>query len=459
MKPVLACILACVCMASVSQAELSRPNILFILADDQRNDTLGCAGDPIVQTPNIDRLAAEGVRFKNAFVTTAICAASRASILTSLAERTHGYTFGAPPVPRRFTESTYPALLRKAGYLTGFIGKFGANYEGFDEAGLFDVFHERDRPYLKKQEDGSLRHIDEINTEQAIDILEAAPAGRPFCLSVSFSSPHGEDGDLENHYPCIDAVKGLYEDITFPAPRLSDPAIFDAHPDFLKESMNRVRYHWRWDTPEKYQKNMRAYYRMLSGVDVMIGRVLEALKRRGLADNTVVIYMADNGYYMGNRGFSGKWSHYEESLRVPLIIRDPRVPGGRVVDAMALNLDIAPTLLEIAGLNVPAHYQGRSLAPLLGGDAPADWRTSFYAEHRMDHKQIPKWEGIRNTRYVYARYDEQTPPYEFLHDLYADPDQLTNLAGDANHETVMRAMRSKCEAERDRCLAARQPQP
>lgn len=459
MKMVLAGFLFVLGAAGHAAADVTRPNILFILADDQRNTTLGCAGDAIVQTPHIDSLAKEGVRFSNAFVTTAICAASRASILTGLTERTHGYTFGEPPVPRPFTEAAYPALLRKAGYRTGFVGKFGANYEGFEEAAMFDVFHDRDRPYVKKQADGSTRHVDEINTEQAIQFLDSTSAGQPFCLSVSFSSPHGEDGDLENHFPCIDAVKGMYEDVTFPAPRLGDPAIFDAHPTFLKESMNRVRYHWRWDTPEKYQKNMRAYYRMLSGVDVMVGRMLEALKERDLADNTIIVYMADNGYYMGDRGFSGKWSHYEESLRVPLIIHDPRHPRGAVVDAFALNLDIAPTLLALAGVAIPSHYQGKSLLPVLVGEKPADWRTSFYAEHRMNHLQIPKWEGIRDTRYVYARYDAQSPPYEFLHDLQTDPDELKNLAGDPEHETILQEMRSQCDEERERFLAARQSEP
>ncbi|MCP4640791.1 MAG: sulfatase-like hydrolase/transferase, partial [bacterium] len=164
------------------------PNILFFLIDDQRNTTLGCAGDPIVQTPNIDRLAQNGVMFRNAFVTTSICAASRASIMTGLTERTHGYTFGKPPVPEPFTKTAYPALLRQAGYRTGFFGKFGAKYQGLKEAGLFDAFESRDRPYLRKQKDGRIRHIDEMNTEQAVDFVRSSSADTPFCLSVSFSS-------------------------------------------------------------------------------------------------------------------------------------------------------------------------------------------------------------------------------------------------------------------------------
>src|SRR5690606_33831358 len=146
--------------------------------------------------------------------------------------------------------------------------------------------------------------------------------------------------------------------------------IFERHPEFLQTSMNRERYFWRWDTPEKYQTNMRAYFRMISGIDHAIGRVLDELERLGLAENTIIVYAADNGYYMGNRGFAGKWSHYEESLRVPLIVCDPRLPAdrrGKVVEAMALNIDLAPTFLAYAGATIPENYQGRSLVPLAAG--------------------------------------------------------------------------------------------
>ncbi|MCP4642110.1 MAG: sulfatase-like hydrolase/transferase, partial [bacterium] len=248
----------------------------------------------------------------------------------------------------------------------------------------------------------------------------------------------------------------LYADVTFPEPRLGNPAIFEDQPEFLRTSMNRERYFWRWDTPEKYQKNMRAYYRLISGVDVMVGRVLKELEAQGLADNTVIIYAADNGYYMADRGFAGKWSHYEESLRVPLIVFDPRRPKKRTVDAMALNIDIPATILDYADVPSPTHYQGRSLRPCLDGRPPKDWRTDFFAEHRMVHKLIPKWEGVRDERYVYARYDEQTPAYEFLHDLKRDPDQLTNFVDDPRYKGVLARMRVRCDALRDTYVDAQE---
>ena len=432
-----------------------RPNILFLLVDDQRNDTLGCAGHSIVRTPHVDGLAARGVRFENAFVTTSICAASRASILTGLTERSHGYTFGTPPICKDDVESSYPARLRDAGYRTGFIGKFGVGVEGKNDSvnAIFDFFKPLSRnPYLKKQADGSTRHTAELAGDFAEQFLAEQQASQPFCLSVSFNAVHAEDGDRRpgiGHYPWPKAVDGLYEDVSIPPPRLAGAEYFDTLPDFLKESLNRERYFWRWDTPEKYQTNMRAYCRMLTGVDRVIGRVLAALEAQGMAGNTVVVYSADNGYYMADRGLAGKWSHFEQSLRVPLIICDPRLPDarrGRVADPMALNIDLPATFLGAAGVEVPEKYQGRSLMPLAEGAAPSDWREDFFCEHLMDHAKIPKWEGVRGKRYVYARYFEQEDGYEFLHDLQRDPDQLLNLAGDAKYAEVLEQMRARCEA-------------
>jgi arylsulfatase A-like enzyme len=436
-----------------------RPNIVFFLIDDQRNDTLGCAGHPILKTPQVDLLAAEGVRFRNTFVTTSICAASRASIFTGLHERTHGYTFGKPPIPADYTGTSYPALLRQAGYRTGFIGKFGVGVTDGAKDEMFDAFTPLNRnPYFHKQPDGSLRHETEVAGDHAIDFIGDNPADQPFCLSISFNAVHAEDSDKEDHYPWPKAVDGMYDDQDMPLPRLNAPAIFEAHPQFLKDSMNRERYFWRWDTPEKYQKNMRAYFRMISGVDRVVGRVRDALKARGLDKNTIVIYTGDNGYYMGNRGFAGKWTHYEESLRVPLIIYDPRLGEslrGQTRDQVALNIDLPATMLAYGGVESPNHYQGRSLTPLMRETSVDGWRTEFFCEHLMEHKAIPKWEGIRGERYVYARYLEQEPVYEFLHDLQTDPEQLTNFAADPAYTETLARMRARCDEMRDACVPAR----
>lgn len=428
------------------------PNIVFILIDDQRNDTLGCAGHPVIRTPQIDTLAAEGTRFRNAFVTTSICAASRASIFTGLYERTHGYTFQAAPLADELVAESYPERLRRAGYRMGFIGKFGIEVTPMALTRMFDTFLPINRtPYWQTLPDGSKIHETDLIAQRAIEFLEKQSEAAPYCLNLSFNAVHAEDGDLENLYPWPPSSDGLYDGVEIPAPRLSSPEIFNAMPDFLKSSENRARFFWCCDATDKYQRNMRAYYRMISGVDSAIGRILSALRRLKLDDNTVVIYAADNGYYMGDRGFSGKWSHFEQSLRIPLIVRDPRLPAsakGRVVDAMALNIDISATLHDFAGLTSPSRQQGRSLRAMLqpgaASDAATAARTDFLCEHLWSTPTIPRWEGVRDTRYVYARYFGVSPAYEFLHDLQTDPDELVNLARDPAQQDVLNRMRTRC---------------
>ena len=440
--------------AALAVAAPARPNILFLFADDQRYDTLGCAGHPIVQTPTIDRLAAQGVRFENAFVTTPVCWVSRSTVLTGQWVRTHGRPDAMPQVKPEALRTLYPVLLGRAGYRTGFFGKWHMQQPpGFDPAQQFDEYERIFRnPYFKTLPDGTRRHETDLICDRGIAFIKSQPKDKPFCLNLWFNAAHAEDGDKRpgiGHHPWPQSADGLYEDITIPPPRLGAPEIFAGQPQFLKESINRTRFFWGYDTPEKYQANLRAYFRMITGIDRAIARVLQALDEAGLADNTIVVYSADNGYYLGDRGFQGKWSHYEESLRVPLIVYDPRLPAaqrGRVVDAMALNVDFAPTFLDWAGVPASAAYQGRSLRPLVNGTPVADWRRAFYCEH-VDLSPTLTWEGIRGERYVYARYFDQQPVFEFLHDLRSDPDELKNFAGNPSYAPVLAQMRATCDAE------------
>lgn len=429
-----------------------RPNIIFFLSDDQRADFLGCAGHPILKTPNIDRLAATGVRFENAFVTTSICAASRATLLTGLWERSHKYTFGTPPIADEITDVSYPVVLKQAGYRTGFVGKFGVGVGKGKTAEMFDSFVPLNRnPYFKKQADGTSRHLTNITGDKAIEFLQTCDAKQPFCLSVSFNAAHAEDSDKENHYPWPPEEDGLYEDATIPPP-LVDVEFWKELPPFFHDAMHRTRWFWRWDTPEKYQHNVKAYYRMITGLDRNIGRVWDVVKQKGWEENTVIIFMGDNGYYKGSRGFAGKWSHFEESLRVPCVIHDPRVTKskqGLVRSEMVLNVDIPATILSLAQATVPTTYQGRDLSPLVKGEPVADWRTDFFCEHLMDRFDIPKYEGVRGSRYVYARYFEKLPEGEFLHDLQTDPQQLKNLVGDPDYSETLERMRKRCDELRE----------
>lgn len=437
--------------ASIVRAD-DPPNIVFFFTDDQTTDTIGCYGNPIVQTPHIDGLAERGVRFENAFVSHSICWVSRTTILTGLTGRSYG-TPGNHDVARpEAVETLYSDILRENGYRTGYFGKWHAKMpKGYRPEAHFDEFEAIGRnPFYKPQPDGSLRHATELIVDRGIEFLKNQPKGKPFALNMWFNACHAEDGDRRpgiGHFPWPRAVDGMYDDVEMYPPRLNDPEIFNAQPDFLKTTINRERYFWRWNTEDKYQTNMRAYYRMVSGIDGAIGRFIEALEEAGLADNTIIVYSADNGYHMGNRGFAGKWSHYEESIRVPLIIADPRVDEGkqgRVTDALALNLDFPSTFLDWAGVEVPERYQGRSLEPVVSEGAPDDWRTDTFHEHFAVRNRIPAFEGIRNHQFKYVRYVDEGN-YEFLHDLEKDPDELVNLAKDPKYTETLEKMRARTD--------------
>ena len=245
-----------------------------------------------------------------------------------------------------------------------------------------------------------------------------------------------------------------------PTPLYSAPEVFESQPNYLKNSLNRQRYFWRWDTEEKYQTNLRAYYRMISGIDHVVGRVRKALKAKGVSENTLIVFSGDNGYYQGQRGFAGKWSHYEESLRVPLIIYDPSISPclrGRTAPQMALNIDLPATFIDYADLPLPESYQGRSLRQIIEGISPQNWRSDTFCEHLMDYGGIPKWEGVRGPRYTYAHYFEQNSDSEHLHDLVADPAQLKNFAKDPSYAKILEKFRKRTKHLRDHLGGPYQP--
>jgi len=425
------------------QGPAVRPNFLFILTDDQRFDTLGCAGNPIIRTPNVDRLAGEGIRFDRAFVTTPICAASRASILTGTFERTHTYTFTKPPLAPAFTDISFPVRLRRAGYRTGFVGKFGVAVEEGVPAEMFDVTYFDGLPHVQTI-GGVERHMTEVEGEQAIGFLRGLEPGRPFCLVWCPWAPHADD-DNPKQYFWPPAVDGLYRDVAIPVPGTAAPEYYDAQPSFLKNTMSRTRWGWRFDSPQKYQDMVKGYYRMISGIDMVLGRILNELARLGLDKNTVIVYTSDNGYFLGERGYADKWLMYEPSIRVPLVAFDPRAPResrGLVKRDLVLNIDLGPTLMDLAGVPIPSQAQGRSLKPLLGRRAPA-WRSQIFCEELWDHPEIPRSECVRTERWKYIQYPGH-PEYVELFDLAADPDEKRNLAADPGHARVLADLRERC---------------
>jgi arylsulfatase A-like enzyme len=430
---------------AVSKQESGRkPNIIFILTDDQRWDALGYAGNKIIQTPAMDRLANEGLYFRNAFVTTPISAASRASILTGLYERTHGYTFQAGNISDKYMERSYPVLLRKNGYKTGFFGKFGVDYDNpeslFDEAEIYDR-NEKNGYYFKTVNDDTL-HLTPYTGFLARKFIEKMQEDVPFCLSISFSAPHAHDPAVEQYFWGEEADT-LYREITVPPADLGDDEYFIKLPQEVRDGFNRIRWTWRYDTPEKYQHSVKGYYRMISEVDTEIAKLRETLEQKGLADNTVIIFMGDNGYFLGERQLAGKWLMYDNSLRVPLILFDPRHKEHKDIDEPALNIDIAPTILNLASLKIPNIYQGTSLCCYMEDKSVFPEREVILFEHLWNLKEIPSSEGVRTNRWKYFKYRFIDAPEE-LYDLQNDPMETKNLAEYPEYGRVLSSLRRKC---------------
>lgn len=428
--------------ASLRAAE--RMNILFLLADDWRYDTLGCAGNPVVKTPQLDALAADGFRFTRACVTTSICGVSRASLLTGQWMSRHGN-----PDFKMFTTpwaETFPGLLRRDGYYVGHVGKW---HNGTFPKEQFDLGRGYSGKHWIKQPNGELIHVTQKNENDALEFLRDRPKDRPFCLSVAFFAAHAEDNNPKQYLPQPQSMS-LYSDVTIPIPPTANPESLRRLPPFLQAPANegRKRWTWRFDTPEKYQEMMKNYYRLCTEVDTTCGRVLAELKAQGALDNTLIIFTGDNGYFHGDRQLADKWYPYEESIRVPLIVRDPRMPSsqrGKTNDDFVLNVDVAPTILGAAQVPAPATMQGRDFSPLYRETAkptPA-WRDEFFYEHAIitSKERIPASEALvrRDTKYLlYPDYN-----YEELFDLKSDPLEQKNLIADPAHKEQLAEIRAR----------------
>jgi len=434
-----------------------RPNILFVFADDLHAEALGFAGNPVIQTPNIDRLAEQGVAFRNAFATTAICVTSRGNLMTGqYAARTGIYMDGFEELTEEQAEALYPTRLRSAGYHTGYVGKW--HLGPVPEAAFDDnrAFRGQGQYWNEERPPDKGPHLTDQLGTQAVEMIREAPDDEPFAITVGFKAPHVQDGfHPTESYPPSPSTAVLYERAEIPAPPLSDSAFFAGQPELIRSSLGRERWEYRLGPPESlnFQRSVRRYYRMVTGIDNQVGKILEALEASGRADNTIVVVSSDHGVYLGERGLAGKWFGHEPSMRVPLVIYDPRQPeadrdGWR--DPMALLIDLKPTFLDWAGVEPSESVQGRSLAPIVAGERPEDWREAFFYEHHSFEDRIPQSEGVRTERYKYLRYLDSEPLYEELYDLEADPGEKNNLADDPPHAERLDTMRAKWEAWREK---------
>lgn len=424
------------CLASSHAAPM---NVVVLYADDWRHDTLGVAGNPVVKTPNIDRLSSEGVRFTHNCVTTSICGVSRATLFTGQWMSRHGNkAFAAFDTP---WAETYPGLLRAKGYFTGHIGKW---HNGAFPAKEFDFGRSYSGTHWIKMPDGSRVHVTQRNENDALEFLKTRPTDKPFCLTLAFFATHAEDQNPEQYLPQPQSME-LYKDITIPVPPNATKESWKRMPPFFDDkNEGRKRWTWRFDTPEKYQKMMKNYYRLATEVDTVCGRVLEELKKQGVLDNTLVIFSTDNGYFHAEHGLADKWYPHQESIRVPLIIRDPRMAAekrGTTDDSFTLNVDLAPTILAATGTAAPARMQGRDIAPLYLAKEKPDWRTEFFYEHAALKKIIPASEALVRKDWKYMLWPDHN--FEQLFDLTADPREENDLARDPAQAVRLAEMRAR----------------
>ncbi|WP_418262486.1 sulfatase-like hydrolase/transferase [Flavobacterium faecale] len=436
-------------VVSQQQSTPKKPNIIFILTDDQRFDAIGYAGNKYVRTPEMDELAQSGTYFKTAIATTPICAASRASLLTGLYERSHNYNFQTGNIRGEYMDNSYPTLLKNSGYHTGFFGKYGVKYDGlekqFDEYDSYDRnnnFKDK-RGYFYKTIDKDTVHLTRYTGQQALDFIDKSTKEKPFCLSLSFSAPHAHDVAPDQYF-WQHSSDHLLADTTIPGPDLGEAKYFDILPKFVRDGFNRLRWTWRYDTPEKYQHSLKGYYRMISEIDQEIAKIRQKLKEKGVDKNTVIIVMGDNGYFLGERQLAGKWLMYDNSIRVPLIIYDPRQDKHQDINDMVLNVDVTATIADLAGVKAPSTWHGKSLLPLVKQEKKSIERDTILIEHIWDFTEIPPSEGVRTNEWKYFRYvNDKT--VEELYNLKNDPKEIKNLIGKSKYRKIAAELRAKCD--------------
>ena len=459
-----------------------RPNILLVMTDDQQHSQMSCAGHPLLQTPSMDRLASEGARFANAYCTNSLCAPGRASVLTGCYSHVHGIRGNSekadaveeldPSLP------TFPQLLQQAGYRTGLMGKWHLRQQprGFDEWKVLPgqgVYFDPD--FIANGETSKESgYATDITTDFALDFLRRGGEG-PFCLLYQHKAPHRPFTPAPRH-------ADMFADIDWPKPSTYDD-------DYATRRVAAEARDMRFEvslegdyadlppglSPDQkrewiYQRFAKDHHRAVYGVDEGLGRVLDYLDTSGLAEDTLVLYTTDNGYFIGEHGWYDKRFMYEPALRVPLLVRYPRlVAPAQVEGRPALNVDIAPTLLDFAGIDVPDQMQGRSLRPLLEGSPPDDWRESilysYYenswafremAREQMTDPSFQYWtphrvsphRGVRTDRYKLIEYYGEGDYWE-LFDLQEDPGELRNLYAEPGHADLVQELQSELVRLRD----------
>ncbi len=442
---------------AVGEEKASRPNILFIMSDDHAAHAISAYGSRVNKTPNIDRIAREGMRFDECMCTNSLCAPSRAVILTGKYSHLNGVTDNS----RRFdgSQQTLPKLLGKAGYQTAIVGKWHLKTPpaGFDYSNVLPgqgVYH---NPVMiengvRKKNTG---YVTDLITDAALEWLKNRRADVPFFMMLHHKAPHANWEPDEKHL-------SLYEHSDIPEP----PTLNDTYEGRTDQIRNH-RLHVgpkQWELHFKrfgplpegmseqeakervYQVFMKNYLRCIASVDDNVGRVLDYLEQAGLRDNTIVMYTSDQGFFLGDHGLYDKRFMYEQSLRMPLLMRYPKeISPGSVADEIVLNLDFAPTLLDYACASIPADIQGRSFRAIASGRTPSDWRMAMYYRFYESAFGIGPQEGVRTQRYKLVHFLYGDKGWE-LYNLEKDPEEMKNLFGDPEHRRLVETLKVEMEA-------------
>jgi N-acetylglucosamine-6-sulfatase len=402
----------------------------------------------------MDRVGSEGAVFSNAFVTTSLCSPSRASFLTGRYAHQHQVRVNAPCEHFEESEVLWPQVLHKAGYKTAYFGKWHIGKDpgprpGFDRWAVLPGQGRYVDPEMNV--DGDLRtvpgHVDGIVGGMASEWLrEVATGGAPFCLCVGFKSPHAPQTPPEE-------LRDVLADAEIPFPESYDEDFgASKKADVVVDSL--LRSDEFFDGPVKrkgaWEPFIKDFYRTIMSADRGVGRILEALDELGVADDTLVIFAGDNGFFLGEHNLIDKRFPYEEALRIPLLVRYPRrVKSGRTVSEMALNIDVCPTVLDACGVPVPANVAGRSLMPLLEGKEVSDWREDFFYEYaEREFGNMPALVAVRGLRYKYIEYLDPASTNE-LYDLQADPHEMRNVIDDRDYAAVLEEMQERLRALED----------
>jgi arylsulfatase A-like enzyme len=423
-----------------SQDKASRPNFVIMMCDDQRWDQMSCAGNTVLKTPNMDRIAREGILFKNSFVTNSLCSPSRASLLTG----TYSHANGVIDNRMRAMSKDVPfmpELLRASGYEVAFCGKSHQKealrdrtwdyYFGYKGQGRYK------NPIIAEGIDGKdLPHegwMDDVVTDKAIEWLKKKRE-KPFCLFLFFKACH-------RSWDRPERLKDLYKDVTVPKPALFGDA-GEGKPKAFLDADNKIG---SFKDVADYQSFIKDYYATIEGADENIGKVLKTLEEMNKLDETFVMHTGDNGFFCGEWGRFDKRFMHEVSIRVPLVIRYPKlIKAGSVTDKMAINVDIAPTLLELAGVEIPKGMQGRSWVPVFKGEAAwrKDWYYHYY-EYPDAHKVKPH-RGVRTETAKLIHYYEDPEEFE-MYDLAKDPEERKNVYADPAYAELRKQLAERLE--------------